>query len=209
MERKKPTAGIILAAGRSTRFGKSKQLEKLNGKPLVAWVIEAALGSRLASVVLVLGHDEQNILAELGPKAFQPRLKVVANPEYRAGMSQSLRVGLNQVRRTLPSVMFLLGDQPLLTAATINRLLENFWRSARGICVPTHAGQRGNPVIFSRLFYKQLLNLTGDMGARTLIESNPENVLQVEIEDPRCLLDVDTEEDLKQIQVTYPGAFST
>ncbi len=88
------TAGIILAAGASVRFGQLKQLIRLRGKYLVEWVLDAALKSRLDTVVLVLGHEYQSILKALGAKARHPHLEVVINHRYREGQSSSLKAGL-------------------------------------------------------------------------------------------------------------------
>lgn len=197
MNPKRPTAGIILAAGISKRFGRPKQLLRLDGKPLIAWVLEAALASNLHHLVLVLGHESEAIEKGLGNSLCHPRLQTVINADYDDGMASSLRAGLMRVREDHPSVMFLLGDQPLLGSKIIDLLLESFWSSDRDICVPVHRGRRGNPALFSSRFYDRLLHLRGDQGAREIIEENPEQVLRVEIGDPRCLLDIDREEDLR------------
>ena len=89
MQSKKPTAGIILAAGESTRFGKPKQLLKLKDKYLIEWVLDAAGASRLEKTVLVLGYQYQEIIAALGEKAQHPDLQVVINPDYQKGQSTS------------------------------------------------------------------------------------------------------------------------
>ena len=200
MPSKKPTAGIILAAGTSTRFGQTKQLFMLKNKCLIEWVLDAALKSRLKQVILVLGHDHQKILWELRPKIQNPRLQVVVNHRYREGQSRSLQAGFIKVKDTFPSVMFLLGDQPAVDSNTIDHLLIRFWGSERDICVPVYRGKRGNPTLFSRKYYKHLLDLTGDIGARQLIIRYSDHVLEVEVENPLCFFDIDTEKDLKTIE---------
>jgi molybdenum cofactor cytidylyltransferase len=200
MSRKKPTAGIILAAGESTRFGKPKQLLRLKNKYLIEWVLDAALGSRLKQIILVVGHEHQKILQALGTKAQNPRLQVVVNHQYKQGQSVSLQTGLLKIRDIFPSIMFLLGDQPMLKSETIDYLLDQFWSSDKDICVPAHRGERGNPTIFSQRFYQQLSQIKGDIGAREIIKNHPEHILDVELENPQCLIDVDTENDFKKLQ---------
>ncbi len=200
MSWKKPTAGIILAAGESTRFGQPKQLLKLKNKYLIEWVIDASLGSLLSQIVLVLGHEHQKILHALGTKAQHSRLQVVINHKHKQGQSVSLQTGVLKIRNIFPPVMFLLGDQPMLESETIDYLLEQFWSSDKDICVPAYLGKRGNPAIFSKRLYNQLLQIKGDIGAREIIKTQPENVLDVEVQNPRCLIDVDTENDFEKLQ---------
>jgi len=199
MSPKKPTAGIILAAGESIRFGKPKQLLKLKNKCLIEWVLDAALGSRLKQIFLVLGHEHQKILQALGTKARHPRLQVVVNHRYEQGQSVSLQTGVLKIRNQFPSAMFLLGDQPMLESKTIDYLLDQFWSSDKDICVPVHRGKRGNPAVFSRRFYRQLSQIEGDIGARNIIQSFPDQVLQVDIDNPLFFFDIDTPEDFNKL----------
>jgi molybdenum cofactor cytidylyltransferase len=195
-----PTAGIILAAGMSTRLGRTKQLLKLKNKYLLEWVIDAALASQLQSVVLVLGHEHRKILKALGAKICRPRIQVVVSHDYIEGQSQSLQAGLIKVQHAFPSVMFLLCDQPLLDPKIIDRMLTSFWNSDKDICVPVFKGQRGNPTIFNCTMYPQLLAIQGDIGARDLIRKNPVRILYIEVDDPFSFFDIDSEKDFNNIQ---------
>ena len=196
---KNPTAGVILAAGESTRFGKPKQLLKLNNKCLIEWVLDAAVGSRLKKIVLVLGHKHQEILAALVKKARQSNLEVVINTDYKNGQSTSLQAGLSKIRDSFPSIMFLLGDQPMLDSETIDTLLEQFWSSDKDICVPVIEGKRGNPVILSQKFYGRLAAIKGDIGARNIIRDHPDHVKEIEIDNPLCFVDIDTQSDYDKL----------
>jgi molybdenum cofactor cytidylyltransferase len=200
MSQENQTAGIILAAGAATRFGQPKQLLRLKDKYLIEWVLDAALNSRLGRIVLVLGYAHQKILEALGKKAQQPKLHIEVNPDYKKGQSHSLQVGLSMVINTFPAVMFLLADQPLVDAATINNLLDNFWSADKDICVPTFHGKRRNPSIFRKNFYPQIMNITGDIGARHIIRAHPDRVLEIEIKNPHFFFDIDTPEDFKKIK---------
>ena len=199
MFNKKPTAGDILAAGESSRFGKPKQLLKLNNKCLIEWVLDAAVGSRLEKIILVLGHKHQEILAALVKKTRHLDIEVVINSDYKNGQSTSLLAGLSKIRNLFPSIMFLLGDQPMLDSETINTLLEQFWSSDKDICVPVFKGKRGNPVIFSQEFYDHLAEIKGDIGARDIIRNHPDHVQKIEIDNPLCFVDVDTQSDYDKL----------
>jgi molybdenum cofactor cytidylyltransferase len=202
MVHRNATAGIILAAGASTRFGQPKQLLRLKDRYLIEWVLDAALESRLSRIILVLGFAHRKIRQALGKKLRHAKLQIEVNPRYQKGQSHSLRVGLSTVINTFPAVMFLLADQPLVDAATINCLLDKFWSANKDICVPTFHGKRGNPSIFSQKFYEHIMEIKGDIGARQIIKTYPEQVLEVEIKNSLLFLDADTPEDFEKIKKT-------
>lgn len=194
------TAGIILAAGASTRFGQPKQLLRLKDRCLIEWVLDAALDSKLSKIILVLGYAHQKIQQTLGKKLRHAKLQIEVNPHYQKGQSHSLQVGLSPIINTFPAVMFLLADQPLIDAATINFLLEKYWSADKDICVPTFQGKRRNPCIFSQKFYRHVMEIRGDIGARQIIKTHPERLLEIEINNPLIFLDVDTPEDFEKIK---------
>lgn len=196
---KTPTAGIILAAGESKRFGEPKQLLRLDGRFLIERVLQAALESNLDFVVLVLGCEHDRIQRSLLKRTGHPKCAVLVNPDYRYGLSSSLKAGIARIQLDFPSAMFLLGDQPMVSAALINRLLQQFAQSEKSICVPAHRGTRGNPTLFGKPHYAAILNLTGDTGARDLITTHPEEVLTVDVPDPLVFLDIDRREDADRI----------
>jgi molybdenum cofactor cytidylyltransferase len=204
MSSKTNTAGIILAAGASVRFGQPKQLIKLRGKYLIERVLDAALKSRLDLVVLVLGHEYQSILQALGAKVSHPQLEVVINHKYQEGQSSSLKAGLVTVQKAFSSVMYLLADQPMINSNTIDLLLDQIHGSRREVCVPVFEGRRGNPTIFKRSIYEEIMMIDGDIGARNIIAKNAERVLYAKIKDPLCFFDIDSPEDLKKLQGLMP-----
>jgi molybdenum cofactor cytidylyltransferase len=198
------TAGIILAAGASTRFGRPKQLAKLKDKYLVEWVMDTALNSRLHTVVLVLGHEHQKIIDTLGVKGRHPKLEIVINHHYHEGQSTSLKIGLSRVRQDFAAVMYLLADQPMINSDTVDYLLDQFHASAKDICVPVFEGQRGNPTIFRRSVYEEIMRIEGDVGARNLINKDAQRVVYAKIKDPLCFFDIDSREDLENLQARIP-----
>ncbi len=189
-----PVAGIVLAAGLSRRFGGNKLLADFRGRPIIRRVVEAALASRLERVVVVLGHEHAKVRAAL---IDDDRLQLVVNHAYGDGQSGSVIAGLKAVRA--PAAMFLMGDQPLLDTAIIDALIAAFHRAGKDICYPCHAGSRRGPVIFSRRFYPDILSLTGDTGARALIDANADAAIAVAFAEGRPFEDVDRDVDLARL----------
>ena len=198
---KGPTAGIILAAGMSTRLGSLKQLAKIGDSTLLSMVVNAAIKSNLDRVVLVLGYKADTIKASMGGEFLNTGMITVVNPRYQEGMSTSLQCGLEQVLDEFPSIMVLMGDQPFLHQEIINLILRVFLSSGKDICAPVHNGQRGLPVCFTKRFYKDIFAVKGDMGAREVIRNNPEDIISAEIEDPESFLDIDDKNDFEKIQL--------
>ncbi|MBW2611008.1 MAG: nucleotidyltransferase family protein [Deltaproteobacteria bacterium] len=199
MECKTPTAGIVLAAGTSSRFGKLKQLQVIDEKSLLEWTLDACLGSQLEHIFVVLGFRREKIIQALSRKFRNPRITVVFNPDYRNGQSTSLHAGIHAAKHAYSSVMFVLGDQPFIDCVTLDILLERFLASGKNICVPFYNGKRGNPVIFSKKFYAEITHIEGDVGARRIIDDNPSQVLSIALSRPSFFYDVDTIEDIEKM----------
>ena len=192
---KQPVTGILLMAGLSSRLGFPKALLPYGRKVLVERVLEQTLASRLDRVILVLGCQAQKILSALGSFQGSPRLEVVVNRRYDRGLSSSIRAGLRVLDPSASGVMFILGDQPLLNTATINRLIQAFRRHRLPIVVPLYGRRPGNPVIIGRELLPELQRLRGDTGGREIIRKNPEWVLNIPIRPQYIGWDVDTWED--------------
>ena len=198
---KRPTAGIILAAGMSTRLGRLKQLLEIGDSKILSMVIDAAVKSDLDRVVLVLGYCADEIRNSIGDKLLNSRIMTAVNQRYQEGMSTSLQCGLIEIRDEFPSIMVLMGDQPLLGHDTINFMLRTFRTSGKDICIPVYRGKRGLPACFTKRFYDDILAVKGDIGAREVIRNNPEDVLAVEIEDPGIFMDIDEKADLDRLEL--------
>jgi molybdenum cofactor cytidylyltransferase len=181
---------IVLAAGRSTRMGgPNKLLAELEGKKLVRIVAERALASRASEVIVVTGHQ-----AELVEQALAGlNVKFVRNPEFAGGLASSVKAGIAAVPDSADGAVICLGDMPLISAQLIDRLIETF-APDRGhlIAVPVSEGRRGNPVLWSRRFFKELMTLDGDIGARHLIAKHAEAVAEVPVDGDSAFLDIDT-----------------
>jgi molybdenum cofactor cytidylyltransferase len=197
------TAAIMLAAGRSTRMGgPNKLLATIAGKPLVRIAVEQALASRAEPVIVVTGHERGRVEAALSDL----NVRLVHNPDYASGLSTSLKTGLGAVPDDVDSAIVCLGDMPQVTTALIDRLIATFdpQRNAL-VVVPTFGGKRGNPVVWSRQFFPDLMRLDGDVGARHLIGANADVVAEVSFEDAGALTDVDTPEALVAVRADMEG----
>jgi molybdenum cofactor cytidylyltransferase len=187
-------AAVVLAAGRSTRMGgPNKLLAEIAGKPLVRIAAEGALASRAKPVIVVTGHQRERVEAAL---AGLP-LKLVHNPDFADGLATSVRVGIATVPSGADGALICLGDMPQVDAALINRLIDAFdpEQGALGV-VPSINGKRGNPVLWSRRFFPDLMAIEGDVGARRLIGRYGEAVIEVPVTGKAAFTDVDTEEAL-------------
>ncbi len=208
-----PVSGIVLAAGTSSRLASGvtpeggqrnlpKQLLELGGRPLLRRVAQAALGSRLSEVVVVLGHEARQVAAALDGL----EVRTVVNPDYRRGQSASVRAGLAAAAPDARAALFLPADQPLVSSRLIDRLIAA-WAGCEGaIAVPVRHGDRGAPVLFDRAYFAELAALEGDAGGRRLLPRHPAAIVEVEVDDPLELADVDTEEDLRLLEEQVSGS---
>ena len=195
IEANRNVAAIVLAAGRSTRMGgPNKLLAEIDGRKLVRIVAEQALASKANDVIVVTGHQ-----ADLVEQALAGlKVKFVRNPDFAGGLASSVKAGIGAVPDNADGAIVCLGDMPLIDAKLIDRLIETF-APDRGhlIAVPVSEGRRGNPVLWSRRFFKELMTLDGDVGARHLIAKHTEAVAEVPVEGNSAFLDIDTPQALE------------
>jgi molybdenum cofactor cytidylyltransferase len=192
-----PVAGIVLAAGRSTRMGLgNKLLQEVRGKPLVRHAVEAQLASRSAPVIVVTGHQQDEVRAALAGLD----VGFVHNPGFAEGLAGSLKAGLAALPREVPGVVVSLGDMPNVTAGVIDRLAQAFADRPDALAVaPTLLGQRGNPVLLARKLFPEVAKLDGDQGARRLLDAAGDAVEEIALDDPAIALDIDTPEALRAL----------
>ena len=183
---------VILAAGASTRMGSPKQLLELRGKPLLVHAVEAALASPAWPVVVVLGANAEKIRPVL---ARLPVL-ITESPAWAEGMAASIRAGvttLQQFSRKLDGALFALCDQPAFSAEVIAQLLAAQTATGRSIAAARYGGHNGAPALFLRRHFPELAALTGEEGARTLLNAHPADTATVDL--PALAVDLDTPED--------------
>jgi molybdenum cofactor cytidylyltransferase len=197
-EKGRAIAGVVLAAGRSSRMGgPNKLLAEIGGKPLVRIVVDAVLTSRARPVVVVTGHQRDKVEAAL---AGLP-VKFVHNPHFADGLGTSLKAGIAALPAEADGAIVCLGDMPQVDAALIDRLIGAFDPDHGALVVlPTIDGKRGNPVVWSRRFFPDLMTVEGDVGARYLIGRYTEAVAEVPLTGTAALTDVDTPEALEAVR---------
>jgi len=203
-EKGRRIAAILLAAGRSTRMGgPNKLLAEIGGKPLVRMAAEQALASRAGPVIVVTGHQRDKVEAALQGLD----VRTVHNPNFAEGLSTSVKTGLAAVPETADGAIVCLADMPQVTATLIDKLVAAF-DPERGalVVIPTIDGKRGNPVVWARRFFPELMALDGDVGARHLIGRYPEAVAEVPLTDTAALVDVDTPEAFDRVKAELEGA---
>ena len=186
-------AGIILAAGASRRLGRSKQLLLWRGKPFILHVARAALDAGLVPAAVVTGAEADDVRAAL---AGVP-VEIVHNPHWAEGQSTSVRAGLQALPPEATAAVFLLADQPHIPVELVRALIEQHAQAQSPIVAPMVEGKRGNPVLFDRAVFPDLMSLQGDAGGRQVFSRYP--IANVLWNDPKLLLDVDTLEDYEQL----------
>jgi len=189
--------GIILAAGESKRMGKVKLTLPLGDKQLIEWVLQAAKLTPLDKYFLVVRPEDKEII-KTGEKW---GAEIVLNPEYKSGMSSSIRKALLQISpEELEGFFVILGDQPLIKPSLLFKMLLSFTLGKKEIVVPFYKDRQGNPVFFDGYWKDELMKLSGDVGGRVLIKAHPERIKRFKISDESILLDIDREEDYEKVK---------
>lgn len=188
-------AGLILAAGASTRMGRPKQLLPVGDRSFLDHILGETLDSKLDIVILVLGYRAQEIKKGLKTDLNHPRLKIVENRNYRDGISSSIITGLSEVEDKSDHLMVILADMPHITSDLIDRLLHQYLASRLPLGAIKIGNRRSHPVIFGRKLYHELRQLRGDKGARDLFLKYPDQVCMVEPRGDYKDMDIDTPED--------------
>jgi len=190
-----PVAGIILAAGESRRLGKPKQLLDWRGQPFVRAVTRTALEAGLDPVIVVTGANRENVEAAIEDLT----AKVMANKDWPEGQGSSIKKGVQVLNFENPvgAAIFLLVDQPQVTASILRALIEKHAEGLYPVVAPIVIDRRANPVLFDRVTFPDLLELEGDVGGRAILHKH--NVEYLPWHDDRLLLDVDTPEQYQRL----------
>ena len=189
---------VILAAGKSSRMGEAKQLLRLGEGTILERTVENVRRASVDEVVIVLGASAAAIRKQL-PAEVLGAARVVVNPEYETGMASSLRAGLGALGSDVDAALIVLGDQPFVRPATLDRMVEEYRRTGAQIVIPTHEGTRGNPVLIGRSLFAEAMVLEGDVGCRAIFAKHPKEIVYVEVDDPGVLLDIDNREDYERL----------
>jgi len=186
---------IVLAAGTSTRMGEDKLKLDFNGKNILEHTIDNIREAGIKDILVVVrpDHDWEKLLTN-------KRCRLIENRYFRAGMSSSLQAGLEAVDFRTQGVMVALADQPMIPSDLYRKLLISYNNNMKPVTCPVYRGKRGNPVIFDRQVWPELMRITGDQGGRKLINTMAQNnVDYVETEFSTVLKDIDTPDDYRSL----------
>ncbi|WP_374383981.1 NTP transferase domain-containing protein [Dongia sp.] len=190
-------AALVLAAGKSSRMGRNKLLLDWSGKPIVAHVLDKVAEIGFSETVVVTGHQAGKVKDALGAR---PGVKMVEARDHATGMAASLKAGLRALSAECDAALVILGDMPQVSVDLLKRLIAAYQPlEGRAIVLPVADGKRGNPVLFDRRFFADMLQLEGDVGARHIIGTNAELVAEIPADPHEIFMDVDTPEAYQQL----------
>lgn len=193
----KHVGGVILASGMSRRFEDgNKLLARVGGTPVVRRVAGAYLDAGLEPVVVVAGYQAEEVTAAL----LGLRLTMVHNPHFEQGQSRALVAGVRSLPDTVEAAVIGVADQPFLHPSLIRRLVSTWQETGAPVVAPLYDGERGNPILYTRTLFPELLEVTGDRGGRPVFHRHQEEAVLVAAPDPRAGRDIDTVEDLRGLK---------
>lgn len=192
-------SAVVLAAGESKRMGDKKELMPIVGVPMIRAVVERLLESKkIDEVIVVLGHRADDVGQSLAG-ILDWRLELVGNRRYEQGMGTSLAQGVSACSWATDAIVVALGDAPFFRRADVDRLIDAHAKGAK-IAVPTFQGRRGHPVVIDGSYKEELEGLSGDAGARYILERASGAVVEVELDDDGFLLDIDERDDYEAVK---------
>jgi molybdenum cofactor cytidylyltransferase len=184
-------AGLILAAGESSRMGTDKATLAYRGRTFLEAIVQTLGEGAIERIVVVLGHHAGEVQRHVKIGSAQ----VVINPDYKSGQTSSLQVGLRSLIADDPEAILLcLVDHPAISAETVRRLVATFRQCGAPVVIPTYQGRRGHPVLIGRQVFDELLQLACDAGADSVVRKYRPATQFVEVEDEGIVMDVDNPE---------------
>jgi len=185
---------MILAAGESKRMGKPKLLLPYGEKTIIETIVETVVSSNVENTLIILGSDREKI----EEKIKNSPVKIVYNRDFRSGMLSSVQCGFKAVPEETRAVLVVLGDQPKISADVINKLIDAYKSTGKGIVLPVYKKERGHPVLIDVKYGEEVENLSHEVGLRGTVYNHPEDILEVDIETPSIFQDIDDESDYKR-----------
>jgi len=183
-------SAILLAAGQSKRMnGENKLTKEIQGTPLIKHSVKNILASSIDELIVVLGHQKETIEKLINKNE---KIKFVFNKEFESGIASSIKTGLNNLSENTEAFFICLGDMPMVNPNIYNQLIKSI--NKREIIVPTYKGQQGNPVLFSKSMKEKIINISGDVGAKKILELNKDKILNLEINDQCVTKDFNTQD---------------
>ena len=170
--------------------GENKLTKKIKGSPLIKLSVKNILASSIDELIVVLGYQKE-IIEKLIDK--NEKIKFVFNKDFESGMASSIKTGLNNLSEKTEAFFICLGDMPMVNYDIYNQLIKS--RSQKDILVPTYKNQQGNPVLFNKLMKEKIMTITGDMGAKKILELNKDKILNLEVNDQSIIKNFNTLDD--------------
>ena len=184
-------SAILLAAGQSKRMnGENKLIKEIQGIPLIKLSVKNILASSIDELIIVLGHQKE-IVEKLIDK--HKKIKFVFNKDFESGMASSIKTGLNHLSNNTGAFFVCLGDMPMVNSDIYNQLIKS--RCQKDILVPVYKNQQGNPVLFNKLMKEKIMTITGDVGAKKILELNKDKILNLEVNDQSIIKNFNTLDD--------------
>jgi molybdenum cofactor cytidylyltransferase len=185
---------MILAAGESKRMGKPKLLLPFGEKTIIETIVEAVVSSKVEETLIILGSDREKI----EDKIKNYPVEIVYNRDFRSGMLSSVQCGFKALPVETRAVLVVLGDQPKISKAIINKLIAAYKSSEKGIVLPVYKKERGHPVLIDLKYREEVEKLSPEVGLRGTVYRHPEDILEVDVETPSIIKDIDDESDYKK-----------
>lgn len=185
---------MILAAGESRRMGQPKLLLPFGEKTIIEAVVEKVVSSKVDNTLVVLGSEREEVEEKI--KNFP--VKVAFNPDYHKGMLSSVLCGFKTLPEETQAVVVVLGDQPSVSKEVIDKIVDAYQKTGKGIVLPVYEKERGHPVLIDMKYKDEIESLSPDIGLRGTVYSHPEDILEVEVDTPEILQDIDDEADYRR-----------
>jgi len=186
---------IVLAAGESRRMGRPKLTLPFGEKTMIETVVDNAVQSKVDGVLVVLGSGAEKIAEKI--KGYP--VKTTVNPEFRQGMLSSIQWGFESLAEDTRAALVMLGDQPLIPGSVIDKIVDAYIQTGKGIVLPVYNKRRGHPILIDMRYRDEVKRISPDTGLRALVHNHAEDILEVEVDAPGVLRDIDTVEDYNEI----------
>ena len=188
-------SAILLAAGQSKRMdGENKLTKEIQGVPLIKNSVKNILVSSIDELIIVLGYQKEIIEKLINPNE---KIKFVFNKDFESGMASSIKIGLDNLSEKTEAFFICLGDMPMVNHNIYNQLIKS--KNNKEIIVPNYKGQQGNPVLFNKSMKEKIINISGDVGAKKILELNKDKILNLEINDQGVTKGFDTQDNFNSL----------
>lgn len=185
---------LVLAAGESKRMGRPKLLLPFRKKTIIETVIENVIHSKVKKASVVLGADKEDIEKKI--QGFP--VEITVNPHFSKGMLSSIQWGIRNLPEDTRAVLIVLGDQPAISSSVIDKIVDSFVQTGKGIILPVYEKERGHPVLIDMKYRTEVENLSPEIGLRGVVYSHPDDILEIRVETPAVLRDIDDMEDYRR-----------